>query len=559
MNEPFLLPLERAKYSMAKHNQAIKDRAFLVAIVFSLFLLFYEEWRWAAITYYFFNLSTFAPLPLRLLGITQILLSLFLVILFSWASFTAAPRWRFLYFLLFAATLIAQYSYGYTLNRFMSIRDLYTAFASPVRLWLASGSFFAPASLPPIVLYGGLLWWARSEKETGRGVLTAVILTLLLAESLVFYSDQHYLNIRLGIRFYEESPALSLPAMFRTLAGTMLAEAQTARLDREQLTYTAPNLPQNNIVYIIDESLRGDHLSINGYPRPTTPYLDELQAQGLARSWGIASASATDSRKSNSVLISGISQLPDPAYQHEQYPTIFQYAKAMGYTTYYFDAQTAHLWNTMSINDLNFVDHWINTDQLTPGREIDFQVADQVQAITSQSSGNFILINKEGVHFHYNDRYPAEQAVWTPVTPTGIYQDSALVINSYDNAIRYNVDGFWRRLIPDPHAMEVTLYLYTGDHGDTLVENDESWMHGGNSQQEARVPIILVGQQPFTVDLTYRASHFNLFPTLLDLMGYPVAERPHGYAHSLLSATAADSTNRYFQGGNAEPILFEAP
>ncbi|MEZ4514709.1 MAG: sulfatase-like hydrolase/transferase [Chloroflexota bacterium] len=544
---------------MTQQNQAIKDHAFLAAIAFSLFLLLYEEWQWAAQVYYFFNLTNFATLPLRLLGTGEILLSLFLVISFIWASFTATKGWRWLYFLLFVAAIVPQYSYGYTLNRFMSVRDLYTAFASPLRLWADSASFLATASLLPIALYGGLLWGVRRPEGTGWKLFTAVLLTLLLAGSLVFHADQHYLNLRLGMRFYSESPALSLPAMFRTVAATLWSETQSARRDREQLDYRAEKPPTNNIIYIIDESLRGDHLSINGYARPTTPYLDMLQAQGLATSWGIASAAATDSRKSNSILISGISQLPDTDYKHEQYPTLFQYAKAMGYTTYYFDAQTAHLWNSMSINDLDYVDHWINSDQLPAGQTVDFAVAEQIRAITNQSTGNFILVNKDGVHFHYNDRYPMEAAIWMPVPPTGAYGDVALVSNTYDNAIRYNVDGFWRRLIPDPGAIGNTLYLYTGDHGDTLVENGESWMHGGSSQQEARVPIILIGQHAFDLYPSYQASHFNLFPTLLDLMGFPVEQRPHSYALSLLTATADDSTARYFEGGNSELILFEAP
>lgn len=536
-----------------------QDRAFLAAIAFSFFLFFYEEWFWKAHIFFFFLLGEHASLPIRLLGTFEILLSFFLVFLYMWVSLTARRRWRPVYFLLFAAALIAQYGYGMTLDRFMTVRDLYTAFASPLRLWLDSASFVAPASFLPIGLYALLLWWLRHEQQTGWKGLTAVLSTLFLVGASFFYLDQQLIRPDLNLRFFTTSPALSLPAMFKTMAGTFIAEAQVARLDREKLTYQASEPPQNNIVFVVDESLRGDHLSVNDYHRPTTPHLEGLAAEGFLTTWGIGAAAVTDSRQANSVLISGISQLPDPDFKHEQNPTLFQYAKAMGYTTYYFDAQTSYLWNSMSTSDLEFVDHWINADQLIEGMDVDLQVAEQVHAITKQSVGNFILVNKNGVHFHYPDRYPPEQAVWVPVAPAGFYDDQPAVVNAYDNAILYNVNGFWERLIPTTEAMQSTSYLYTSDHGETLLENGETWMHGGDSQQEARIPILLIGQHTFNVDASYKASHYNLFPTLLDLMDVPEEARSQEYPLSLLTATAADSAPRIFFSGDGTPVAFEEP
>jgi glucan phosphoethanolaminetransferase (alkaline phosphatase superfamily) len=441
----------------------------------------------------------------------------------------------------------------------MNVRDLYTALASPANLWLTSVTFLSLASVPPIFIYGLLLWCVPAKYQTGGRGLTAVLLSFLLCNSLVFAWDEHYLNVTLGNLFFDRSPALSLTALSKTAVGAIWSKAEISRLNREQLTYHSPTPPPNNIVYIIDESLRGDHLSINGYPRQTTSYLESLQAQGLATSWGIASASATESIQSNRVLISGISQLPDPNFLHEQYPTLFQYAKAMGYTTYYFDTQTAHLWNALSFSDLNKVDHWLNTDTLgSMDMHSDFRAAERIQQITNQSVGNFIVLNKTGAHFHYNDKYPADRAIWTPVPPTGEYDNASLVTNTYDNAIHYNAEGFWKRLIPNPKEIGSTTYLYTADHGETLAENGEWWLHGGNSQQEARVPILLITQQSLSVDSAYQASHYNLFPTLLDLIAFPQSERPHSYPLSLLVARATDSTPRYFLGGNGQSVLFQA-
>lgn len=539
-----------------KKEQKFDDWGFLAAVLGGIALLALEEWLWAEQRLYIAAFNRFAPVDLRLVASLQVVFSLFLVIFFLWASFNS--RWKPVYFFLFAATIIVQYSYGQTLDRFLTVRDLYTALASPATLWLSSTTFLSLASLPPILMYGLLLWYVPTKYQTGLGVLTAVILISLLGSALVFAWDERHLHTNYGNEYFSRSPALSLPALAKTAVATLLSEAQTARLEREQLSHTSPTPPQNNLVYIIDESLRGDHLSVNGYHRPTTPYLEQLATQGVLTNWGVASAAATGSLLSNRVLLSGITQLPDPNHLHEQYPTLFQYAKAMGYTTHYFDTQTAHLWNTLSVHDLSYIDNWVNTDEFGAiDMHSDFRAAEQIQAITSQSTGNFILLNKTGIHFHYDEKYPPEEAVWTPLPAPGVYEDSLLVTNSYDNAILYNSEGFWRRLIPDSQDLDKTVYLYTADHGETLLENGEKLLHGGNSQQEARVPLFLIQHEPLLVDTTYQATHFNLFATALDLMAFPETERPHPYALSLLTATAEDSQPRYFLGGTNEHILFE--
>ena len=67
-------------------------------------------------------------------------------------------------------------------------------------------------------------------------------------------------------------------------------------------------LPKNNIVLVIDESIRGDHLSVNGYKRETTPFLDALSQEDSFYNWGLAVAGATCSHPSNSLILTGVRQ-----------------------------------------------------------------------------------------------------------------------------------------------------------------------------------------------------------------------------------------------------------
>jgi hypothetical protein len=58
-------------------------------------------------------------------------------------------------------------------------------------------------------------------------------------------------------------------------------------------------------------------------------------------------------------------------------------------------------------------------------------------------------------------------------------------------------------------------------------------------------------------DVDFRASHHNIFSTLLDLMNYPVELRRPGYSISLLKATSKDSAPRYFNPGPGKKIRFD--
>jgi glucan phosphoethanolaminetransferase (alkaline phosphatase superfamily) len=44
-------------------------------------------------------------------------------------------------------------------------------------------------------------------------------------------------------------------------------------------TFHAFQRPLDSIIYVIDESVRGSNLSLNGYPRATTPFLQSLESQ----------------------------------------------------------------------------------------------------------------------------------------------------------------------------------------------------------------------------------------------------------------------------------------
>ncbi len=184
--------------------------------------------------------------------------------------------------------------------------------------------------------------------------------------------------------------------------------------------------------------------------------------------------------------------------------------------------------------------------------------ARQVREIVGKTTGNFIWINKFGVHKPYEDSYPSSEKIWLPITEgegrASLYtinRDPELLKNNYDNAIKFNLQSFFVTLL-DAGLAKDTFYVYTSDHGQTLSENGEIASHCSNTKNEAIVPLFIISDPKIIpkVDVNYKASHSNIFATLLDLMNFPNSERKYAYTLSLFKAKATDSQPRFYFAGD---------
>ncbi len=253
-----------------------------------------------------------------------------------------------------------------------------------------------------------------------------------------------------------------------------------------------------------------------------------------------------------------IEELPDLSFQIRKRASIFQYAKAMGYQTYLFDAQKDTFWLGTSY-DQTYVDDWEPVSSFSTGAEFDrdAEVARKINRLINSSTGHFVWVVKRGIHFPYTTNFPvASSSTWQPsdtdeteVDPTTKQQ----LINTYDNALRYNLDSFFRNLDIEGWRNR-TLMVYTSDHGQTLSEHGESYTHCGTSvatsPTEAMVPLFMISKEHLSVNAQFPATHANIFATLLDLMGVQESERVQQYEPSLFKTTGANSRPRYFWVGD---------
>ena len=316
-----------------------------------------------------------------------------------------------------------------------------------------------------------------------------------------------------------------------------------------------------HILYIVDESLRGDFLDINQV-RGTTPFLLS-QGKELAN-FGYASSAHNCSDQSNAILRWGVT--PQTIATARAQPTLWQYAEIAGYATTYIDVQKREgiLQNYMRAAEKAEIGTFIAYDELTaeganlPAFQKDLAAAELITDILKKPAPQLIYFNKEGLHFPFEGKYPPAEALFDnhmdgPLEPIGNNRERLL--NSYKNAVHWSADRFLETLLPQID-LEHTLIVYTSDHGQNLLDQGLSTHCRVVAPyfMEGLVPLFVMSKSPTWQPAFQaaaqrnkdRASHFHIFPTLLKVMGFDPDGVQKQYGPSLFDAI---SGNRKFASG----------
>ena len=463
--------------------------------------------------------------------------------------------------------IIIQCSYWLTLSQFMTATDLFLALTvSGDHRIEAISSFFQPVVFRYALPYA-LVLSPMVPIPPVSGFWETLALGLL---PLLYLLASDYLLFRcLPERSFHLNP---LTSFLRSALSCKFESLRKYRGARDDLPdFHTPQRPLDNIIYVIDESVRGSNLSLNGYPRATTPFLQSLESRGLLKNLGICVAAGTFSHISNAYLITGHNAFPDHDFRTEKNPTIFDYAKKMGYRTLYIDINQIYLYalrKAAGAGPVRSLDRWMN-DKTFKERGIDLDatkdlgVAGILSELLNEESGYFILVNKKGLHFHYRNRYPDDipSTIWKPVMKTAQAIDPstagrARLVNTYDNGIRFQVDEFFRELVSKTTNRNYTV-LYTSAHGQTLAEHGQVYTHMKPDPEIVDVPDFLVSGESYDkkalidgIAPGIRVSHLNNFATLLDLMGVPMSLRVRSYDKSIFALTAQDNLERHYMSGS---------
>lgn len=298
-----------------------------------------------------------------------------------------------------------------------------------------------------------------------------------------------------------------------------------------------------HIVLIIDESIRGDYYDINNDTLNLTPYLDSQKNR--LYNFGLASSGANCSAESNQILRYAVN--PNNLEQSfKKNPYIWEFAQKAGYKTVMIEGQAKKggLNDRMTKNELLYIDEFIYPEGEN-GYEKDQTVARIIRRLTAShpSKPLFIYAIKSGLHFPYSYRIPPNQQKFHTNSNGYDIGTKSDLINSYKNGIAYITDPFFKTLLHQ-NTYPGSILIYTSDHGQNLLDNGNRQTHCSTSNTsafEGLVPLFAITDEPqyknqfqlAALKNKDKASHFNIMPTVLNLLGYEAKDIRQNFGNTL--------------------------
>lgn len=340
-----------------------------------------------------------------------------------------------------------------------------------------------------------------------------------------------------------------LPSMFTTLSyGSLYTYSElTKKVEGRQsisMSSVSTTPTPNDIILIMDESIRGDYLDINSTSGVYSGLARQVENVHI-NNFGIAASASHCSDATNLIVRYG-STRKSPQKHVLTMPSLWQYAKEADYRSIYVDAQRigGELHNRMTLEERQSIDQLIQFENV-PVLHRDMATISALDELLSNSERDFIYVNKIGAHFPVHDKYPDDFLIYEPALPRGAFGsisdtgdrvglfsgDWDAYKNSYRNTIAWTVGEYFDRFF-ETLDLENAVVIYTSDHGQNFHERGEPGYNThcsmNPSMEEGVVPlVVMVGEKINKHDFTEsadrlfnQASQFGLFSTLLQFMGF---------------------------------------
>ena len=302
----------------------------------------------------------------------------------------------------------------------------------------------------------GFCVWRRGLKTPTYAWLHAIIGVILL---FTYYT----MNGRLRSSINQRYP-------YNVVHNLIEYKQQQVQLNSNRITlpYTAKELPDSiDVVFVLGEAARADHLQLNGYERETTPL---LAARKNIVSFPHIYSEATYTSTSVPVILSPADSLhPTYSGSHTSFIHImnecgFRSAwisnqdNGRTYVSFIHEADTIIFPNASK--SVFVFDPWYDEQLLPP-----------LDSLTARSTArNLYVLHTIGSHWYYNLHVPEAYFRFTPATTERVITNNTeeQIINSYDNTIAYMdvvLDSLIQRL-----ENRCAILIYLSDHGEALGE-----------------------------------------------------------------------------------------
>ncbi len=330
-------------------------------------------------------------------------------------------------------------------------------------------------------------------------------------------------------------------------------------------TDSGRNTTRPNILLVVVDTLRADHLGFMGYPKPTSPHLDNFATDTIIFSQALAHAPWT----SPSVAALLTSQYPgalgfadskEPARPDDEVLYLAEILRNQGYPT------TAIVSHTYIGSRLGFdqgFERFEESDARGPDYVSSASVTDKaVHFLEGQGEKPFfLLLHYFDPHFAYqlHEEFNFDPDYEGDVQSGESYgkllqrarnetlsEDDVTFIRAlYDSEIRFTDQHLGRlfKHLRDRDLYDDTLIIFTADHGEAFLDRKDRWIGHGKTlfQELIHVPLAikLPASEGAGTIVNTPVGLIDVVPTLLELFDIPLPNR-HRFEGSVLPLNDLD-------------------
>lgn len=314
---------------------------------------------------------------------------------------------------------------------------------------------------------------------------------------------------------------------------------QETPLRREPESYMCRDC---NVVFILVDTLRADHMGFNGYPRNTTPNLDMLASKSV----NFANALSQDSITTTSVAsiftsdypkFHGMIEVPYPTRLSDRYMTLAEVLKDSGYET------AAIVLNPFMHEEKNlgqgFDLYYVNSRGFEGDTKMQkYETASKIQTrVLDWLNGKkherfFLYLHYMDAHYPflapspYNRLFCDDLGGFLP----SVKEFQKNQVCKYDQEIAYADDRVSWLIQNISSRYNNTLFVFTADHGEEFFEHGGRFHVFTDYDEELKVPLLFYspGKDMGEV-IKHPVELVDVAPSILYLVGVPAPNEYKGY------------------------------
>jgi len=310
--------------------------------------------------------------------------------------------------------------------------------------------------------------------------------------------------------------------------------------------------PNVNVILIVIDTLRADHLGCYGYSRNTSPEIDKLSKEGIIFKNMVAQSSWT--KPSTASILSGLypknhGAMTGKGRLPEEIHLLSEILRGYGYHSYAF-VGNIHVSQAAGFNQgfkeffyFQEKDVKVVPNIFVRSDELNNSLASFIRQL-DDTSNNFIYIHymdphhpylPKEKHFSKENKKRFTNAFSLPKAISSMNEEERRIllieaINAYDDEILYNdkMIGNMVRMLKKKNMYSNSIIIITSDHGEEFFEHG-NFTHGKSLYDEQlKVPLIIHMPGKTHKTINEIANQVDILPTILSLLEIPIPKNIDG-------------------------------